>query len=137
MTNYAVDTHPLIWARIHNQNKRLSSKVKKIFERVDRGEDSLHISAPVIWELGAYYRARKLHTREHFFFKDWVNEVILRHPNMIFVECTLEDVLLAGDLKVNQDPFDNLIAATALRLDLPLITKDENITLAGACDVIW
>ena len=35
------------------------------------------------------------------------------------------------------DPFDTAIAATALAMDLPLITKDQRITEAGIIDVVW
>lgn len=136
MSSYLVDTHPLIWLKSANK-KKLSGKVKKIFDRVDDGKDFVYIPAPVIWELGAYYRSRKFKLKNYVLFRHWVNKEILFHPNILFLETILEDVLLAGDFKVNQDPFDNLIVATAVRMQLPLITKDENIKSCGACEVLW
>ena len=35
------------------------------------------------------------------------------------------------------DPFDCIIAATAARLDMPLITKDEEIADSGRVETIW
>jgi PIN domain nuclease of toxin-antitoxin system len=35
------------------------------------------------------------------------------------------------------DPFDRIIAATALRLDLPLVSADENIQAALGQRVVW
>ncbi len=137
MTAYLVDTHPLIWATLEKHQRKLSSRVIKIFKNVDNAIDTLYVSAAVVWELGAFYRANKLTVNNHFFFKHWVQEEIFTHSNIIFLETNLEDVLLAGDYKVNRDPFDNLIVATAIRMDLPLITKDEDIILSGACKTVW
>jgi len=35
------------------------------------------------------------------------------------------------------DPFDRLIAGTAIRLDAPLITGDERISASGLVRTIW
>jgi PIN domain nuclease of toxin-antitoxin system len=35
------------------------------------------------------------------------------------------------------DPFDRLIAGTAIRLDAPLITGDERIRASGLVRTIW
>jgi PIN domain nuclease of toxin-antitoxin system len=35
------------------------------------------------------------------------------------------------------DPFDQLIAATAVRLDVPLLTSDESIRGSGLVRTIW
>jgi PIN domain nuclease of toxin-antitoxin system len=137
MGAYIVDTHPLIWTTNPNKKSKISRRVQKIFDNVENGKDIVYVPAPVIWELGAYYRARVFKADKYLLFRHWVQEEVFIHPNLVFLETTLEDVLLAGDFKVNPDPFDNLIVATAIRMDLPLITKDENITLSGACKTVW
>jgi PIN domain nuclease of toxin-antitoxin system len=39
--------------------------------------------------------------------------------------------------RINRDPFDALICAAALDLELPLITRDADIKGSGAVRVIW
>lgn len=137
MTNYLIDTHPLIWKEFSNQRKRLSKKVIKIFEKVDEGQDSLFVPAPVIWELGAIHRAGRFPTQRYPIFRYWVENRLLKHSNVHFVETQLEDTLIANAISVNNDPFDHLIVATAKRLDFKLITKDRAIIESGACEVVW
>jgi len=48
-----------------------------------------------------------------------------------------EQVYLAEELRFTRDPFDALIVAAAVTLDLPLLTRDEDIRQSGAVRVIW
>jgi PIN domain nuclease of toxin-antitoxin system len=43
----------------------------------------------------------------------------------------------AHELAVLVDPFDRLIAGTAIRLDAPLITGDEHIRTSRLVRTIW
>ena len=43
----------------------------------------------------------------------------------------------AGITGLSGDPFDRIIAATALTEGIPLITANENIRRAGAVKTIW
>lgn len=137
MTSYVTDTHPLLWTRNQKENKKLSKRVIKIFENIGDGKDELYIPAPVVWELGNLFRVGKLQIKTHSNFELWFKEIILSHPHIHFEETKLEDVLLAGSLNINPDPFDNLITATAIRMGLALITKDEKITKSKLCKVAW
>lgn len=40
-------------------------------------------------------------------------------------------------LDVLRDPWDRFITATAMALDLPLVSRDEAITKSGLVEVIW
>ena len=55
------------------------------------------------------------------------------HP----VDLAPEHVFLADELRFTRDPFDGLIAATAISLKLPLITRDATIRASGTVRVIW
>lgn len=136
MSNYVIDTHPLIWLKT-KQIKKVSRRIKKIFDDLSTGQHTIFVPAPVVWELGYQYRQGALQTKKYIFFKDWVNNELFTHPNIQFIETSLDDVLFATDFKVNKDPFDSLIVASSIRLDMPLITKDESITVSGACETIW
>ena len=137
MTNYLIDTHPIILKETPCLHKKLSKKILNIFKRVEEGKDSIFVPTPVIWELGFYHKKNNLKIKNQPLFRHWIQNRVLRHTNVNFVEANLEDLLLAAGLTVNSDPFDNLIVATASRLDMPLITKDQAITESGTCKVVW
>ena len=48
-----------------------------------------------------------------------------------------QDVREARGLTALVDPFDRLIAGTALRLDAPLLTLDERIRRSGLVRTVW
>ena len=53
------------------------------------------------------------------------------------IDLTAEQVFAAEELRINRDPFDGLIAAAAVVLGLPLITRDRDLTASKAVKVIW
>lgn len=57
--------------------------------------------------------------------------------HFIPVELTWEIVQRAEDLLVIPERGDRLIAATALELDYPLITRDPEIAAATGLELIW
>jgi PIN domain nuclease of toxin-antitoxin system len=52
-------------------------------------------------------------------------------------DLTAGQVFLAEEVRVNRDPFDALICAAAIDLDLALITRDGDIRGSGKVRVIW
>jgi PIN domain nuclease of toxin-antitoxin system len=50
---------------------------------------------------------------------------------------TPAQVFAADELRFNRDPFDALIVAAAQLLELPLITRDDDIVASGVVRVIW
>ena len=48
-----------------------------------------------------------------------------------------DDIREARGLARLVDPFDRLIAASAVRLDVPLITGDERIRGSGLVRTVW
>lgn len=53
------------------------------------------------------------------------------------IDLTIEQVLLADELRPNRDPYDALIVAAARVSQLPLITRDVEITESGLVKVVW
>jgi PIN domain nuclease of toxin-antitoxin system len=47
------------------------------------------------------------------------------------------DVEQARGLRVLRDPHDRLIAGTALRLGVPLLTSDSRMRLASTLRIVW
>jgi PIN domain nuclease of toxin-antitoxin system len=53
------------------------------------------------------------------------------------LDLTPEQVLAAAELSFTRDPFDALIVATAVTMDMPLVTRDGLIRESGRVRVIW
>jgi PIN domain nuclease of toxin-antitoxin system len=129
------DTHPLIWY-LAKHDKKLPKRVFAAFKSAQDGT-GVHIRVPaaVAWEISLLMRKTNRITTpasfeeliaEDFFFK-----------SMTVTDLTAEDLVIAHSLTFNRDPFDSLIVATARRLELPLITADEQITESNACGIFW
>lgn len=129
------DTHPLIWY-MAKQDAKLPKKVLTAFKSAQLGEGThIWVPAAVAWELSVLMRKTTRITalgsyqelvQENFFFK-----------SMTISEMQAEDLVIAHTLQFNRDPFDALIVATAKKLDLPLITADNEILDSGECRVFW
>jgi PIN domain nuclease of toxin-antitoxin system len=129
------DTHPLVWY-LANQEKKLPKKVLAAFKSAEEGNGAhIWVPAAVVWEFSQLLRKTvriKVDApfgqlvRENFFMK-----------SVTLAELQPADLILAHEFSFNRDPFDSLIVATAVRLGLPLMTADHEITDAEACDVFW
>lgn len=134
-TFLVTDTHPLIWY-LSKQDRKLPKKVLAAFKSAEDANGA-HIWVPiaVAWELSQLMRTTdriKLKApfeelvRETFYFK-----------SMTLVELQADDLIIAHGLSFSRDPFDALIVATALRLELPLITADGEVTDSNTCEIFW
>jgi PIN domain nuclease of toxin-antitoxin system len=56
---------------------------------------------------------------------------------MTLTELQPDDLIIGHSLNFNRDPFDRLVVAAALRLALPLITADGDITDAKPFEISW
>lgn len=129
------DTHPLVWYLAKKESK-LPKRVLAAFKSAQEGSGT-HIWVPLVvaWELSELIRKTdriRLETpfeelvKESFYFR-----------SMTVTELLPEDLIISHSLNFNRDPFDRLIVATALRLQLPLITCDGDITEAKPCEIFW
>jgi PIN domain nuclease of toxin-antitoxin system len=133
MSVYVTDTHPLIWYAANRQAK-LSKKVLRIFEKAWANQAFIYVPAAVLWEIALLIKAGQIRLPQPF--DQWA-AALNSKPG--FEIAVLDAAVLQTSLNVtiNGDPFDEVIAATALNLDLPLITKDTDITDSGLIEIIW
>jgi len=68
-------------------------------------------------------------------FADWRDRA--QFPALPIEPLVWADIRAARGLALLVDPFDRLIAGTAIRLDAPLITGDERIRASGLVRTIW
>ncbi len=134
MRAYVTDTHALIWHLL--QSDRLSQNAAFIFKNTDEGNGQIYIPSIVLVEI--VYLTEKARIP-----MDTINQVIglLDAPaiNYHIAQLALPTIhaLCSIPRQTIPDMPDRIIAATAMELNLPLITKDAKIKDAGMVDVVW
>ena len=127
------DTHALIF-HAEGTPGRLGRLAKAHFAACERKEAILYVPAAVIWECALLARRGRVDLGQSVrgFFDD-----LFSNPAYQALDLTLEQVLLADEMRPNENPFDALICAAARSLGLPLITRDEEIRESGLVKVVW
>jgi PIN domain nuclease of toxin-antitoxin system len=122
--NLLVDTHTLIWAAL--DPLRLSSRAASA---TLREQNALLISAASAWEIATKVRLGKLPGAEKL-EKDLIGVTV--RAGYSWLAITPEVALRAGRLiGKHGDPFDRMIAAQALALDIDVISNDAKLDEFG------
>jgi PIN domain nuclease of toxin-antitoxin system len=131
-TAAVTDTHALLFHAAGGG--RLGRKAAAHFAACERREALLYVPAAVVWECALLTRAGRINLRRsvrQFFEELFSNPAYQPH------ELTVDQVLLAEEIRVNRDPFDTLICAAARDLELPLVTGDTDIRSSRTVAIIW
>jgi len=128
---YVTDTHSLVWYL--TDDPKLSIKAKKVFEKVDSFQDDISIPCIVFFEL--LYLIEKNKIAVDF---DSLISMVSSSKNYRIVPLCLPIIENSRKIKREKvaDPWDRLIAATSMHLNLPLISKDESLKDIGI-DIVW
>lgn len=129
--NLVVDTHPLVW-HLTGRQERLSRRARVAFSGVERGRVTLHVPAIVLMEIVLLEQLGRVRGS----YADLRRQLDLR-PTIRMEPLLPEDVDEARALAGLRDPFDRMIAGTALRLGLPLLTRDEAMTKSSRVRTWW
>ena len=126
------DTHALIFHAAGTGV--LGKKAAAHFEACERQQALTYIPAAVIWETSILARIGRINLRRpaRDFFED-----LFSNPAYHGVDLTPAQIYVADDLRFTRDPFDGLITAAAVALNLPLITRDATIRGSGVVRVMW
>jgi PIN domain nuclease of toxin-antitoxin system len=132
MKDVLIDTHVWIWISIDDR-RSLSKKARKVL--IDNPSGNKWISAISCWELA------KLVERGRIAFSIPVLHWIRRSLNEQAIqvadlspEIAVESTRLSG---FHRAPADQIIAATARILDLPLVTADTRLREYAGVEVVW
>lgn len=133
MAAYVTDTHPLIWYQTGDAN--LSATAKKILDETDQGRHTIWIPSIVLVEI--VYICEKhgiLPQGDASFLK-----ALSSSTNYLVAPLDLDTISTMRSIPRNtiRDMPDRIIAATAMKLSLSLITFDPVITASGLISVIW
>jgi PIN domain nuclease of toxin-antitoxin system len=127
-----LDTHPLIYHAAGG--KRLGRLASRHFEACEKRAAIAYVPVAVIWEFALLQRSARIS------FEGSVAEfcgTLFSNPAYQPLDMTPEQVYLAEEVRPNNDPFDGLICAAALSLDLPLITRDQDIEDSRIVRTVW
>jgi PIN domain nuclease of toxin-antitoxin system len=129
---YVTDTHAFVFYAGQRPN-RLGKNARRIFHKAERHQALIYIPTVVLWEVSRRLVDGSLTLSMPF--DQWCRAL---ETNAGFSIAALEwqDVDEARAFRFN-DPFDCLIAGTATRLGMPLITKDTQISESGQIETIW
>jgi len=128
-----LDTHALVWWVAGDST--LSKKAKAAIERELSGGEII-VSAISAWEIAMLVEREKLVLSMDV--GSWLAtvaavEVVRFMP--VDAEIAIKSVDLPGDF--HKDPADRMIVATARKLAVPLVTKDEKIRSYAHVKTIW
>ncbi len=131
-----LDTHAWLWW--HSNPELLGDGAALAIEQAvkDKNENSIVISSISTWEIALLVEKKRL--RLALETRDWIRKTeSLPFVHFIPVDNTiaLRSVALPGEF--HADPADRIITATALSMNIPLITKDEKILNYPPVETIW
>jgi PIN domain nuclease of toxin-antitoxin system len=128
-----VDTHALIWYAVEEWAK-LGRQARRVFREVESGNGAIFVPALVMAELSEAVHRGQVELPEGV--GRWGRR-IFSSGRFFPVDLSWQIVQRAEELYVIPERGDRLIAATAMELGYPLITRDPEIAAAAGLELIW
>lgn len=128
------DTHALVWYLV--EPERLSQVALDALEGSIAAGEPVYISAISLIEICYLIEKRRIAT-------DLLQRIlaVLNAPNPSLVVVPIDLAISIAIREIDRDTVpdmpDRIIAATALHLNLPLVTRDRKIRAEGAIVTIW
>lgn len=130
---YVTDTHALIH-HVTDRKRRLGRRARDIFDRADRGLDTILVPFTVLEEVLFLSEVGKIHIPLPF------REFVISLDKAANVDLGVNDtavLLEAATFTTIRDPYDRMIIAQARVAGLPLITGDGKIHDSGLVRTVW
>jgi PIN domain nuclease of toxin-antitoxin system len=128
--NYLLDSCSLLW--LTDNPRRLSEPARRA---ISHPAAAVHVSAASAWELGIKVARRKLTLPRPV--SEWFTEVCRRYA---LREIPVSGLLAAKSTelpRLHADPFDRLLAASALELGLTVLTPDPHFSKYPNLKTLW
>jgi len=117
-----LDTHIWLWSVL--EPERLGKRLRLVLASQ---EHELWLSVVSSWEALLLHKKKKIHLGS-----DPVQWVQLASQSLQEVPLTQDIVVAAHELELHSDPADRFLAATAMVLDLTLVTADARLLGLGS-----
>ena len=127
------DTHSLLWA-IGGRRAKLGRRARAMFERADAGAGAVYVPTIVLVEVAEAVHAGRASLDRPF--DAWV-EALRRSGHYLVTDLTADVVVRSHALYAIPERGDRLIAATAVTLGVPLMTRDPAIAAAAVVERLW
>lgn len=134
MSRFVADTHAVIW--YFSANKRLSPKVRTIFSDANRGYKQVIVPSIVLVEVFFLLQRTRVSdevTQEILALTESPTDGIYVYP----LNKGVIDALAHFGPTAVPELADRIIAATALHLNLPLLTVDHAIQNSNLVQTVW
>lgn len=133
MRRYLSDTHAVLWYA-GGEIRRLGPRARRIFAALGTGRSEILVSVVSLWEIAMLHDDASI--RLPAGFSAWCDALVSLQGVRI-EPLLLGDVEQARVVRGLRDPHDRLIAGTAMRLGVELITVDERMRRAKPLRTIW
>ena len=130
---YVTDTHPFVY-HVTGRKQRLGRRARSIFDRSDRGTDTIVVPFTVLEEVLLLSEIGRIHIPLPF------RDFVLSLDKAVNVDLAANDtsvLLEAATFTTIRDPYDRMIIAQARVAGLPLISGDAKIQEAGLVRIVW
>ncbi len=131
---YVVDAHPLVWHFF--TPTRLGSAARTILRDAEAGAHQIYLPAVALAEIIMVIERGRIPGVP-------MSQLITRLSmtqnlaSFDFLPLLPDTIINSHNLTAIPDIFDRLIVAEAVRLGLPLITRDSVIRASGLVTVVW
>ena len=117
-----IDTHMFIWWI--NKSPEFTGRLNKIIE--NNKKEGLVLSVISLWEVAKLVEKERLKLKLPV--KEWLDKAI-NYYNITIIPLTIDIIVKSTQLngEFHKDPADQIIVATAIILDIPLLTADDKI----------
>ncbi len=116
-----IDSHTLLWW--FEGGEKLSVPVREILSKIGGKDCEFMVSAVTFWEFRLKELRGELHPKRPV--REWPN-ILDQTGNVRIMDVTTEIWWMTAEIQwTHRDPADRIIAATALKYGVPVLTKDE------------
>lgn len=132
-TGAVVDTAPLVFY-LSGAEKAFGREPRRLLRRAETGRIRLAVPTVCLFEVAQLEERGRI--RLETSFDEWC-DAIERDSALLLLPLERRHVVEARALPTLRDPFDRLIAGSAIALGVPLISPDPRIAASGRLRVVW